>query len=250
MLWSVERICPFLALESDARTAVAGDDPDHQCRAARPPLALERAQQLSVCLDSAHESCPRYLAAMSVHPGEAVWGHPAHDARLLSTRLVLAPDAASRRRRTAVPGGPPARRWAVGGALALVGVAAVAGGVTGALGSLPGTSPPAGAATDSRVPSLAASVEPVADTASPSPATAHPSPGETPAPPTPQPSPVATPPPAATQAPPAQQTYVVQPGDTLNGIAVQFGTTVAALQRANGLGSADVIVIGQVLVIP
>lgn len=250
MLWRVERICPFLALESDARTAVGGDDPEHRCRATRPPLSLERAQQLSACLDPAHATCPRYLAAMSARPGEAAWGPPAYDARLLSTRLVLAPDAARRRRPPSVPGGPPARRWAVGGALALVGVAAVAGGVTGALGSLPGTSSPGGAATESETPSTAASVERVGDTPSPLPASADASLEATPVPATPPPSPVATPPPAATEAPPAQQTYVVQPGDTLNGIAVRFGTTVAALQRANGLGSADVIVIGQVLVIP
>jgi len=42
---------------------------------------------------------------------------------------------------------------------------------------------------------------------------------------------------------------VVQEGDTLNGIAVQFGTTVEAIRQANGLPS-DVINIGQVLIIP
>lgn len=241
MLCLVERICPFLALEADARTAIAGDDPEHRCRAVRPPLPLEREQQTSVCLDPAHESCPRYLVAMSVRPGGDAWTPPAYDARLLSTRLVLAPDAAGGRGRTAASGGPPARRWAVGGALALVGVAAVAGGVTGALGSLPESSP--------QLPSAGASVEPpIADKATPSPATPRPSLVETPAPATAQPTVVPTPP-AATQAP-AQQTYVVQPGDTLNGIALRFGTTIAAIQRANALGSSDVIVIGQVLVIP
>jgi LysM repeat protein len=41
----------------------------------------------------------------------------------------------------------------------------------------------------------------------------------------------------------------VQEGDTLNAIAVRFGTTVEAIRQANGLPD-DVINIGQVLVIP
>jgi len=52
--------------------------------------------------------------------------------------------------------------------------------------------------------------------------------------------------PAATAAP---TTYVVQEGDTLNGIATQFGTTAEAIREANGL-PGDVINIGQELIIP
>jgi LysM repeat protein len=44
--------------------------------------------------------------------------------------------------------------------------------------------------------------------------------------------------------------YVVQAGDTLSLIAERFGTSVAALQQANGLGGSDVIAIGRELVIP
>jgi LysM repeat protein len=42
----------------------------------------------------------------------------------------------------------------------------------------------------------------------------------------------------------------VQEGDTLSIVANRFGTSVAAIQRANGLGNSDVINVGQVLVIP
>ena len=48
----------------------------------------------------------------------------------------------------------------------------------------------------------------------------------------------------------AETTYTVQAGDTLTGIAVKFDTTVAALMKANNLASADLIYVGQVLVIP
>ncbi len=47
-----------------------------------------------------------------------------------------------------------------------------------------------------------------------------------------------------------QPTYTVAEGDTLAAIAQRFGTTVAALQAANGIDDPDEIVIGQVLVIP
>lgn len=44
-------------------------------------------------------------------------------------------------------------------------------------------------------------------------------------------------------------TYVVQPGDTLYGVAVQHGTTVAALMRMNNLPSTTIYV-GQRLTVP
>lgn len=44
--------------------------------------------------------------------------------------------------------------------------------------------------------------------------------------------------------------HVVQRGDTLSGIAVQYGTTVAALMAANNLTNPNVIYVGQKLCIP
>jgi LysM repeat protein len=101
-------------------------------------------------------------------------------------------------------------------------------------------------------PSDAPSASPLAArTSSPSPtplatpvATATPVPTRSPtAIPSPRP---ATP--APTPAPTAR-TYVVQEGDTLNGIAARFGVSIAALREANGL-SGDLITIGQRLIIP
>jgi LysM repeat protein len=48
---------------------------------------------------------------------------------------------------------------------------------------------------------------------------------------------------------PGGGSYVVQPGDTLSGIAVRFGTTTAAIMQANGLGSTAIYA-GQRLTIP
>ena len=44
--------------------------------------------------------------------------------------------------------------------------------------------------------------------------------------------------------------YVVEPGDTLLGIAEQFGVTVEAITAANDISDPDLIAVGQTLVIP
>jgi len=46
------------------------------------------------------------------------------------------------------------------------------------------------------------------------------------------------------------QEYIVQPGDTLFSIARRYGTTVEAIQRANGIVNPTYISVGQRLVIP
>ncbi|GIK29164.1 MAG: LysM peptidoglycan-binding domain-containing protein [Chloroflexi bacterium] len=48
----------------------------------------------------------------------------------------------------------------------------------------------------------------------------------------------------------AQQTYVVQPGDTLAKIAARFQTSVGAIAAANGIANVNTIYYGQSLVIP
>ena len=44
--------------------------------------------------------------------------------------------------------------------------------------------------------------------------------------------------------------YIVRPGDTLTSLAARFGTTVVAIMEANNLANADLIFVGQVLLIP
>jgi LysM repeat protein len=60
-----------------------------------------------------------------------------------------------------------------------------------------------------------------------------------------------TPRPTFTPAPtPTPVMYVVKSGDTLLSIALEFGTTVAALQQANGIINPQSLQIGQELIIP
>ncbi len=67
--------------------------------------------------------------------------------------------------------------------------------------------------------------------------------------PQPPPEPPGSPPSAPP--PPAEGgTYIVQPGDTLSGIAAKFGTTVQALSALNGIANPNYIFAGQTLKVP
>lgn len=241
----MQRICPFLAADDEGLTVVDGFDPQHRCRAVRPIRGVGRTQQVGTCLEASHTACERYLAAVSERES-AAWPLPAADATFVQTRLVLDPSRVARLAtdRTFTFAG---RRWIVGGALAVAGVAAVSAGIAGSLGIASRGSEP------SPTPATAATASP---TQQPAIGGLSSAPAATPQP-TALPTPLATTTPAATATPQPtaqptaeQQTYVVQAGDTLNDIAIRFGTTVRALQEANGLGDSDIIRVGQVLIIP
>lgn len=86
--------------------------------------------------------------------------------------------------------------------------------------------------------------------------TVAPSPPATAPPPTAPPAPTATKGPAKpATATPAQGTppgtrYEIQPGDTIESIAAQFGVTVQDLIDANRLQHPDLLQVGQIMIIP
>jgi len=227
----VDRICPFLVLAADRRTAVDGYDPEHLCDALTPAEGLDRGRQLQLCLTEAHAGCERFLAARSVHLA-AVGGlpRPAPDVAFQRTRQVLDPEPAWR---NLTPGGrsrPSSRALLVGGvgaaAALTVAVSSIAGVFGGGASPLPSPSTPA-------TPGPGASTSTVPAASLPPTASSRPSPA-----PTARASAAATP-----------ISYVVQAGDTLGTIAARFGTTAEAIRAANGL-SGDLINVGQVLTIP
>ena len=244
MLRVVDRVCPLLGLQGDRRSAIDGVDTAHRCHADEPPIPLDRQQQAQVCLTHQHERCDRYLAHLA-RSGGLPGRFPSVDA-LVSTRMILAPEPAWRGIAGRARRARSAPLLAAGAGVIALGI----GGVAVATGVIDGRLIPGAAVVD---PSVSLTV---ARTATPSPVatpTERPSPTSTPTPsPTPAPTPTPTPAPtlAPTPAPPPpQETYVVQEGDTLGTIAAQFGTTVGALQAANGIDDPDSIVIGQVLII-
>ncbi|MCC7107469.1 MAG: LysM peptidoglycan-binding domain-containing protein [Chloroflexi bacterium] len=81
-------------------------------------------------------------------------------------------------------------------------------------------------------------------------ARATPSPAATRAPEEPAPNAAPPGPPAPTATSPAQRIYEVRAGDTLGKIAAQYGTTVEAIARENGISDPTKLSIGQKLRIP
>jgi hypothetical protein len=247
MLEVVDPICPLLTLGSDRHAVCGGFDADHRCGALNAPDPLDRSHQLRFCLSAMHVECPHFVRQALADRAAMIDGLPAPspDVQLARTRLVIDAQRArlGARRGTGLP---PAARAAV--AAVVVVVAASVGLATGSLQHL------AALAADGRsspVRDVSAVIVPrPASTAVAAPTTtATPVPLGTPAasasPPT-APSPAVVPTSAVLPA----QTYVVQPGDTLKAIADRYGTTVLALQQANGIADQNVIGVGQLLTIP
>ena len=206
-------------------------------------MPLERQQQAQLCLTPSFERCERFQAHLA-RAGRGS-GRTALGDGLVSTRLLLAPEPAWRGiagRARRAPRGPLVAVGAVALGVGLGGVALASAVIDGRIQLADGTATPS--------PSPSATTAP-----SPTP-TSRPSPSPTLIPassptavPTPTPTSVATAAPTPVPPPPAQ-TYTVVEGDTLAAIAQRFGTSVDALQQANGIEDPDEIVIGQVLVIP
>lgn len=203
-------------------------------------MALDRGTQSRLCLTVAHEACERYLAFVA-RTG-ATPGRSRVAGGLVSTRLLLAPQPAWRGMAGRARGSRTATLVIVGAGVALAGIAtaAVAGSLSGGAGSTGTTA----AASATETPSPTPLATPTQAVSSPSPTAV---PTATPIPPTPLPP---TPVPTAAPTPVPPRTYTVVEGDTLAEIAQRFGTTVSALQAANGIEDPDEIVVGQVLTIP
>ncbi|HEX5014336.1 MAG TPA: LysM peptidoglycan-binding domain-containing protein [Candidatus Limnocylindrales bacterium] len=233
---AIADICPYL-LASQGGWRAASPNRDHRCTAVDPPTPLPSDKQRNLCLVAAHHGCPAYRAARVARASMLAPG--------ADPSTVAAADAARRpvARTTAVVLEQP--RLAIGGLgtggvglyqvvlVALMILAFVV--VIGARLSTPSA------------PVVVATPSPTA--------TATPTPRATPRP---TPTPSSTPagsgllPSGSATAPSAgafKTTYRVEAGDTLVGIASEFGTTVGAIQDLNQLTGSD-LRIGQLLKIP
>lgn len=223
-------ICPYLTT-TEGSWVSAEPSRDHRCSAVVPPVQPAPDKQRRVCLAAAHVDCATFVAARELHAtgvderDEVPW----HFARALP--VVLDPGRS--------PAALVARARGRGlGQLGLVGLMAVAfATVVIARGFTPGT--PTTAVAD---PSAAASLALPSPTPLPS-LVSSPSPAASPSPSPEAASP--TPAPSITTA-----TYRVRSGDTLLGIAREFGTTVKVLQELNGIEDPKLIRVGQILRLP
>jgi LysM repeat protein len=255
----VDRICPLLAMAGDRRTVCDGYDPNHRCWSASAPPALDRAQQLDVCLTSGHASCP-YLDSPVAGVDQAL---PA-DLQISRSRIVIETDGAWLGLASRSVGVAARRRMLVVGVTVVAAAAlatssgslAAVGGFAADLQRASAMTAPLGRTATSSASTPSPSVQATATPAVVSLPSVQLTPAAVPSPsqtssPTHAPTPTQAPtlPPAATAAPAAQR-YVVQPGDTLSRIADRFGVSVQALQQANGIADQNVISVGQTLIIP
>jgi LysM repeat protein len=228
----MERICPLLGLATDQRTVVDGYDPEHRCLALETPATLERTRQVQLCLTEAHVRCERLATARHRPRATGAASRAALDVAFLSTRLTLEPDTAWRTLGSGRLAGRARGVVIIGATGAVAAVAVVMAANAGLFSAVPASPSPSVVPTSSIAASPTNSVAPSESAAATTAAS-------------PTPAVTAAPTPAATA-----RTYVVQLGDTLGVIAAQFGTTVSAIQQANGLGSSTIINVGQVLIIP
>jgi LysM repeat protein len=247
---STAAVCPYL-LAADGRWRSATPAREHRCTAGTPATIVALEKQRRLCLAPAHTGCATFTAATArraeddERPSRAL-----RPARALPRTAPLILDHG----RTPVHLGPMRERGLAQAALLLLMGAAFAAIVVARLsgspiegGVLAGAGGPGATATQgvsgSATASPAAS-DRGAGTAAPTtaPGAAEPTPdAET----TPSPD-------GASSAPTASgaTTYTVRAGDTLSGIAAEFGTTVAALVERNGIKDPSRIAIGQELELP
>lgn len=242
-------VCPYL-LADDAAWRLSKASREHRCHAVAPAAMLTTEKQRRLCLVAQHTGCSTYLAAMaSLEEATPKRLPPDHRPVTRTAPLVLDRGRAV----VAIPGLPEVG-VGQGGLVALMAVAFGALAVT-RLGAGGPDLRPAGAPVDGATPQ--ATVEtPASPAPSRAPASAPPTrtlvPSDVePTSPPPTATPAPTPKPTATVEPTTgPRTYTVQSGDTLVGIAGEFGTTWQALAELNELDDPRRLRVGQVLQLP
>ena len=238
---STAAVCPYL-LASDGRWRASTPAREHRCTVVSPPAILAAEKQRRLCLTAEHVGCSTYLAATNpTDADEAVAATPGQRRTREVTRTApLVLDHG----RLAIS--MPALRGERGagqqsGLVALMAVAfaaiVVARLSAGGPDLTPGRAVGGASPSPSSAASPAATLRPAASGATRTlvPTEVEPSP----APEVPTGTPVDAP-----------RTYKVRSGDTLIGIAGEFGTTVPALMELNGIENARNLRVGQVLELP
>lgn len=238
-------ICPFLLADGGAwRSSMATRA--HRCAAVTPAALLTPDKQRRLCLTVDHGGCATFVAARAVRaaadrPTIARLDRPTARPLARTTplvldhgRLAMSPRVGGFRFDRSI--GQLALIVLMVLAFAAILVARLAGG--DAVGGVAGATATPAASARIVVPSADASAPPGTATATPI-VQATDAPSE----------PVATGRPTTSPIVPGT-TYVVRSGDTLHGIATEFGTTWQVLAELNGIDDPTRIRVGQEILIP
>ena len=235
-------ICPYL-LASDGRWRASTPAREHRCTVVSPPAILAAEKQRRLCLSAEHVSCSTYLAATNPTDAEEAAGEAAgrRPTRAVTRTAPLVLDHG----RLAI--GLPSLRGQrgasqQGGLVALMAVAFAAIVVARLSAGGPDLTPVQAIGGSGASPSAGASPGATVRPAATDGATRTLVPTEVE--PTPAPADVSTKPADS------PRTYKVRSGDTLIGIAGEFGTTVPVLMELNGIENARSLRVGQVLELP
>ncbi len=238
-------ICPYLLADGGAWRASTATRA-HRCAAVTPPAILAADKQRRLCLTVDHGTCATYVAARALRAGPERHGGPRVErptARAVArtTPLVLdhgrlALRAPSRGLRLDRSIGQAALVVLMVLAFAAILVSRLTGGSGAAAGVAGATGTPAPSASV-----VAASSEPGSMPPASAPAASD---GATAAPTDPSPSSETSPPTAG------PSTYVIKSGDTLSGIAAEFGTTWQILAELNDIDDPGRLRVGQELQLP
>jgi len=239
-------VCPYL-LAADGASRSSSPAHDHRCHAVAPAAVLATEKQRRLCLVDEHLACSTYEAATA-----GIGGPPSrrvgHVRRPVTRTAPLFLDAG--RFPMALPS-LAGRGGTQGGIVALMAVAFVALVVTRVGGGGPGLGPPAAGAAGSPAASVTASATAVTTTA---PSTPDAGPARTLVPsdvePTPDASPTSPPSPTAASPSRAPASHIVKSGDTLSGIAREYGTTWQVLAELNNIKDPSRLRVGQVIKLP
>jgi LysM repeat protein len=234
-------ICPYL-LASDGRWRASTPAREHRCHVVSPPAILAAEKQRRLCLSAEHVGCSTYLAATNPIDAHDAAGETARHrrSRVVTRTAPLVLDHG----RLAI--GMPSLRGERGagqsGLVALMAVAFAAIVVARLSAGGPGLTPVQAVGGSGASPSAAASPASTVRPAATDGATRTLVPTEV----------EPTPAPADASRKPADspRTYKVRSGDTLIGIAGEFGTTVPVLMKLNGIENARNLRVGQVLELP
>jgi LysM repeat protein len=249
-------ICPYL-LADDGRWRASTSARDHRCTAVSPATILAPDKQRRLCLTAEHRGCGTYLAGAGLADldgSRPMRASPDNRPVTRTTPVLLD------HRRFAISAPPVLRERGVGqgGMVALMTVAfaaivvarlSIGGGpdLRPAAGADSSTSPRPAATDVAAQPSAAAPSRTRAPETTPAhtlvPSGVEPT-ADAPAPPTKAPASDA---PAATQRP---ATYTIRKGDTLSGIAAEYGITWQELAKLNGIDDPGRLRVGQEIRLP